>query len=100
MQTDDLENAERIFDEAEKIDADNLIFLCEKGNFYFYQEKLPEAISYYDKCLEIDDEYSEALLFKAIACGMLNQEKEMEKCLDKIMEVNPLLLMELDQYLN
>jgi tetratricopeptide (TPR) repeat protein len=99
MEMDDLKNAERIFDEAEKIDAESIMFLCEKGNFYFYQERLAEAIQYYDKCLKIDDENSEALLFKAVACGMLNQEKEMEKCLEKIMEVNPLLLMELDEYL-
>lgn len=99
MQMDDLKSAEKIFDEAEKIDANSTLFLCEKGNFYFYQERLPEAISYYDQCLKIDDENSEALLFKAISCGMLNQEKEMGKCLDKIMEVNPLLLMELDNYL-
>ena len=29
-----------------------------------------------------DDEYVEALLFKAMACANLNREKEMEKCLD------------------
>ena len=93
----DIKNAEKMLNEAEKIDENDVEFLCEKGNFLLSQDKLSEAVEYYDKCLEIDDEYVEALLFKAMACANLNREKEMEKCLDKIIEINPLLLMELDE---
>ena len=39
----------------------------------------------------------DALLFKAIACANLNQDKEMEECMDKIAEINPFLLMEINE---
>lgn len=100
IEMDDYESAEKIFDEAEKINAENLELLVEKGNFLLLQQKITEAKNYYDKCLEIDDEFIEALLFKATVCAQLNQEKEMEKCLNKIIEINPGLLFELDNLLN
>lgn len=56
-----------------------------------------KAIIYYDKCLSIDDEHVEALLFKAIACAPLEKEKEMEECIEKISQINPLL--ELDNFM-
>lgn len=99
MDLKDYESAEEIFNKAEKINDNNLDLLVEKGNFLLVREKLDDALGYYNKCLEIDDEYAAALLFKAVVCAQLNQEQELEKCVDKLVEINPMLLMELDNIL-
>ncbi|MBR0272088.1 MAG: tetratricopeptide repeat protein [Methanobrevibacter sp.] len=93
----DYENAEKMLDTAEKIDNENLEVLCEKGNYLLQTSKPEEALIYYDKCLSIDDEYEKALLFKAVACSALGLDKEIDKCIEKLAEVNPLLLYSLDQ---
>lgn len=95
----DYKNAEKVFNEAEKINGENLELLCEKGNLLLFQKKLNEALIYYDKCLEIDDEFIMGLLFKAAVCAQLKQDEEVEKCLNKIAEINPAFLFELDNIL-
>ena len=39
------------------------------------------------------------LLFKAAVCAQLKQDEEVEKCLNKIAEINPAFLFELDNIL-
>lgn len=96
---DDDENIKKVLDIAEKIDSESPVFLCEKGNYFLSKMESEKAIIYYDKCLSIDDEYVEALLLKAIACAPLKKEKEMEECIEKISQINPLLLLELDKFM-
>ena len=97
IELEDYENAEKMLDIAEKIDGENPELLCEKGKYLLLQEKPEEALIYYDKCLSIDDEYEEALLFKALDCSVLDMEEEADKCIEKLAEINPLLLYSLDQ---
>ena len=72
-------------------------FLYEKGTYFLSEMEPEKAIIYYDKCLSIDDEHVEALLFKAMTCATLKREKEANDCIEKISEINPFLLMELNE---
>ncbi len=93
----DYENIKKVLDIIEKIDAENPEFLYEKGTYFLSEMEPEKAIIYYDKCLSIDDKHVEALLFKAMTCATLKREKEANDCIEKISEINPFLLMELNE---
>ena len=94
---EDYENIKKVLDIIEKIDAENPEFLYEKGTYFLSEMEPEKAIIYYDKCLSIDDKHVEALLFKAMTCATLKREKEANDCIEKISEINPFLLMELNE---
>ena len=54
--------------------------LFEKGKTLYEAGKYEDAIKYFDKVLEIDQEHANACLFKGFALGKLGKLEEAEEC--------------------
>lgn len=92
----DLENAKKFLDIAREFDDEDFEYLSEQGNYYLFTDNCEEAIKYFDKCLERDDDFGRIWLSKALALMQLGDEKNAEKCIEKVSEINPMLLMSLE----
>lgn len=77
--------------------AENDTTYYNKATVKFGKKKFKEAIKYYDKALEINPLYLEALNDKGIALGKLGKHDEALKCYDKALEIKPNALVLLNK---
>jgi tetratricopeptide (TPR) repeat protein len=60
-----------------------------KGNEHYYKGEHSEALQAYDKALEIDPNYADALNNKGAALKKLGKDKDTNKCFDKARQLTP-----------
>ena len=96
----DLDNAKKYLDEYAKIDEYDLEYLNAMAQYKLNCEQLEEAINYWDKSLKIDDEQAEVWIFKALTFGLLNNEEELDKCLNKAAEIDPMIILAIDDIID
>ena len=96
----DLDNAKKYLDECAKIDEYDLEYLNAMAHYKFDCEQFEEAINYWDKSLKIDDEQVEVWIFKALTFGLLNNEEELDKCLNKVAEIDPMIILAIDDIID
>ncbi|WXG39720.1 MAG: tetratricopeptide repeat protein [Candidatus Freyarchaeum deiterrae] len=70
------------------MDSKKVKDLVNKGNEFFEQGKLEEAIHYYDEALALKPENSEALFNKGTALCELGKSREAINFFDKVLEIN------------
>jgi tetratricopeptide (TPR) repeat protein len=68
---------------------ENINPLIEKGNQYFDEQRYEQAIPYYDRVLEIDPNYVEALYNKGAALDSLGKYNEAMQYIDRVLEIDP-----------
>lgn len=93
IELDNFKKAEECFDKAEKIDDCDFEFLSEKGKYLLFKEDVSEALRYFDKCLSINENSLEIWMFRALAYSFLNNEDEANYCVDRAMDIDPLITM-------
>ena len=79
---------------------DDLRYLLAMGQIKFDQNDYDKSLEYFDKCLEIDDEFEPALLFKIIIYGSFkNDDDTFEDSLNKLHQINPEAISTFMEYL-
>ena len=96
IEVDDFENAEKCLNKAGEIDDEDMEYLMAKAQLLMNQQHLEESIIYWDKCLEIDDEFAQAWFFKGLTYGLLDNDDEFEYCIDKACELDPMIVFAFD----
>ena len=70
-------------------DTSDIEVLFDQGNALYDLGQDQEAITYYDKVLEIDPNHVRALNSKGLALYHLGQDQEAITYYDKVLEINP-----------
>lgn len=98
MELEDYENAEKYFKMAGEIDDTDLEYLTEIGKFMLFKQDYDEAIYYFDRCLRFDNGLSFVWMFKAMALNQLGKTDEMQRCIDRAYELDPLIQSKFDNF--
>ena len=85
----DFPNAERYLDKACEIDDHDLEYLCAMAHFRTTEDRLDEALEYWDKVLEIDSQRADVWVFKSMIYLMLNNEFKASECVEKAFNIDP-----------
>ena len=96
----DAESAQKCMDMADQVDKNDMVYLTTYGETLFAQEKFNEAIECWDKCLDIDSDFALAWILKSFAYSALNDEKMFDLCITRAAEIDPLILLTLDEFMN
>lgn len=97
---EDFSTARKYLNMASEIDDEDLEYLESMGQFMISQEKYDKAMEYWDKCLEIDDENPMFWVHKAFCYGLMEEDEEFEKCLDRAVELDENIISVLDDFMN
>ena len=89
MDMADFPNTEKYLDKASEIDECNLEYLYAMAHFRTSEDRLEEALKYWDKILEVDPQRADAWVFKSMVYLMLNNEFEASKCVEKALDIDP-----------
>jgi len=71
------------------VNAENLKRYMNKGNELYFKKKYTDALSYYEKALEIKPNHVEAWLYKGYSYYCLGKNDIAGNCYDKVLELDP-----------
>ena len=97
MDVGDFDLASKYFKLAGEIDSNDLGYLIEFGKFLMYLKDFKTAVKYFDKCLKFNDNLPFVWMFKAMALNHLTQYDEANKCVDRAIELDSLILSKFDE---
>ena len=100
INTDEIDMAIKCLNNVSKKNHGDLRYLLAMGKLKFTQEDYDEALKYFDKCLEIDDELEEAWLFKVIIYGSFKDDDAFGEAIDNLYQLNPKLISNLNVHLD
>ena len=92
--------ARKYLDVASKIDDKDLFYLNSQAHLATCQKDYKTAIKFYDKCIEIDGENPLFFVFKAFTYALWDKEDKFDECIDKAIELDPDILLSIDELLD
>ena len=84
-----IDEAEKMLNEILNLDPKNLHVLNNLGNICIEKKNFSKGITFFEKCLEINENFFQALANKGTCHQKLNQDVIALECFEKTIKINP-----------
>ncbi len=97
---EDFNTAQKYLDEAAAIDDEDVEYLSTAAQLEMNKHNYEKAIEYWDKCIEIEDDNPLYWVYKGFMYGMMDEEDKLDECLEKAIEIDPMIMFALEEVMD